>query len=185
MDAALEQPLVATISVDDCALRVFNYASHHCQVAKVFVNDADDKGDTLSPPMRLRAVAMAPSGLSVALAAASHVRVYSLLIDDVRLRGEVSLPHASLLRYSHGGQLLAAVAGKEVRVFAANTLKLVARLAGHQVGSITLASVNHARFGQSLLAFASKHSLSFLFFLPLLPNTHSRFFSSFLCFLPG
>ncbi|CAE7649649.1 CFAP57, partial [Symbiodinium sp. CCMP2456] len=119
MDMAVHRSLVVTICHRDSSMRVWNWATRTCEIRSKFGGD---------PPT---AVAIHPFGYYLAMGFAEKLRFYHILIKDIRLHKEINLRGVGLLKFTHGGHLLAVTQGKSIYVYSVRTLEKLATLSGH------------------------------------------------------
>jgi WD40 repeat protein len=117
MDVAAKKPLIITGSKDS-SLRIWNYKTHELDLVKIF-------------PEEIASVAMHPTGLHCAVGFADKLRVYHILVDDLRLCMEVPIKACRECRFSNGGNLIAATNGNSILIFDFYTGEKVADLRGH------------------------------------------------------
>jgi cilia- and flagella-associated protein 57 len=97
----IQRPLFVTICGEDGTLRVWNFISMRCDLARKF--EGKD-GRT----MGLQSVAFHPSGYYIALGFKDKLRIFHLMHRDLRLYKELSLTNTTKLKFSNGGHFLAA-----------------------------------------------------------------------------
>ena len=119
LDIAMQRPIVASCCRKDASVRIWNYQTKQCELARVFLGDE---------PMT---VALHPLGYYLAIGFADKFRVFHILMSELQLFREFSIRGVRVLKFSHGGHFLAAANGKLVLIFAASTLKRIATLRGH------------------------------------------------------
>eukprot|EP00439_Symbiodinium_sp_Y106_P022279 s3292_g2.t1 len=119
MDMAVHRSLVVTICHRDSSMRIWNWATRTCEIRSKFGGD---------PPT---AVAIHPFGYYLAMGFAEKLRFYHILIKDIRLHKEINLRGVGLLKFTHGGHLLAVTQGKSIYVYSVRTLEKLATLSGH------------------------------------------------------
>jgi hypothetical protein len=88
-------------------ITIWNIDTYKCVIRKQFL--AKYKEDNANI---LTAGVMHPSGYSVALAFVDRIRLYHLLLDDIKCFYELPSKRVKMLRYSHGGQFLCYSHGK-------------------------------------------------------------------------
>ncbi len=117
MDVASKKPLIVTNSKDN-TLRVWNFKTHEVELIKHFVEE-------------MLSVAIHPNGLHIAIGFSDKLRVFHLLVDDIRLCMEVSIKGCRELRFSKSGNFLAAAHGNTINIFDFHTGEKVTDLRGH------------------------------------------------------
>eukprot|EP00400_MALV-I_sp_L67-5_P001165 gene1165-930_t len=120
LDIALQRPIIASCCRKDSSVRIWNYNTKQCELARVFLGDE---------PIT---VGLHPLGYYLAIGFADKFRVFHILMNELQLFREFSIRGVRVLKFSHGGHLLAAANGKLVLIFQSSTLKRVATLRGHQ-----------------------------------------------------
>jgi WD40 repeat protein len=133
MDLATQRTLLATCSDVDHTLRIWNYNTMTCELAKKLYIVQSDAIDTsqVSDIKPLLSVAFHPSGYYLAISFVDKVRLFHLLLDELRLFRDVSTPSSNLLKFSQGGHFLAIASGKSIFIYKAYTLQLVTILQDH------------------------------------------------------
>lgn len=111
MDIAAQFPLVAVCR--DGRVCVLNYASNR---------EVTWQGDEPT------SVAVHPFGYIVAVGFVDRLRIFHVLVDDLRLTSEFKVTHQRCVIFSHGGQYLAAATGKVVQIYATRTMTKTVRL---------------------------------------------------------
>lgn len=72
-----------------------------------------------------------PSGHQVLLGFSDKLRLFNILIDDVRQLTDFTLKSCRECRFAHGGQYFGAVCGPYIYIFNTYTFEAVASLKGH------------------------------------------------------
>jgi WD40 repeat protein len=128
MDVALQRPIIITSSQADKTIRVWNYLTGHCEYCKIILTEKDD----VEKEMDILAVAIHPNGYYIAVSDREMIRFFHLCYKELRFYNNdvvgIENPKANchLLKFSHGGHLLAAVSGKTLiimRAYTRETLK--------------------------------------------------------------
>eukprot|EP00743_Colponemidia_sp_Colp-15_P006147 GILK01006607.1.p1 GENE.GILK01006607.1~~GILK01006607.1.p1 ORF type:complete len:1413 (-),score=360.36 GILK01006607.1:147-4334(-) len=119
LDVCMHRPLFVTCCRDDGTVRIWNYATKNCELARKFVGDA---------PL---SVAFHPSGYYLVVGFVDKLRVFHILHEELRLYREVGIKNARDIKFSNGGHLFCASSGKQLTIFNSYTLDMVAILRGH------------------------------------------------------
>ncbi len=117
MDCCALKPIAITIC-KDFTLRIWNYQHHVPDLIKIFPED-------------MYSVALHPSGLHCAVGFTDKLRVYHVLVDDLRLCVELPVKACKEVQFSYGGNLLGAANGNAIGVYDMYTGDKVADLRGH------------------------------------------------------
>ena len=135
MDVCTRKPLFVTIGKDN-TLRVWNIQNHQLDLYKEFGEE-------------MFSVALHPTGLHIAVGFLDKVRVYHILLDDLRLCIELPVKTCKECAFSQGGNLLATVNGNIVSVFDTHSGERVVDLRGH---NSKVRSLNWLQSGSTLLS---------------------------------
>lgn len=124
LDVCVRKPLVATCGADK-SVRIWNYLDKTCEVAKFFQDD-------------LTCVAMHPSGFHLLLGFSDKLRLFNVLIDDLRQFQEFPIKGCKEAKFSNGGHLFAAVNTLNIQLYSTYTFEKVGVLIAHtaQIKSI-------------------------------------------------
>jgi len=117
LDVCVRKPLFATCSKDN-TLRVWNYQLNELELCKHFPED-------------MFCVALHPSGLHLAVGFTDKLRIYHVLVDELRPCLELSIKSCRECHFSNGGNKLAVVNGNTISVFDFHTGEKVVDLRGH------------------------------------------------------
>jgi len=117
LDVCIRKPLFITISKDR-SLRIWNFATHSPELVQIYGEE-------------MYAVAMHPTGLHCAVSFTDKLRVFHILVDGLRTCMEVPMKASRELRFSPGGNYLAAVNGNAIQVYNTHTGEKSADLRGH------------------------------------------------------
>jgi cilia- and flagella-associated protein 57 len=79
----------------------------------------------------LPSIALHPSGLHIAIAFPSYVRLMNILMDDVTTYKELSMKGCTEVKYSNGGQYIAFANSASVSIVATYSCETVCVLRGH------------------------------------------------------
>lgn len=128
MDIALQRPIIVTSSIQDKTIRVWNYLTGHCEYCKIILTEKDN----VEKEIDIMAVAIHPNGYYMAVSDKDMIRFFHLCFKELRYYNndvtgnESSKANCHLIKFSHGGHLLAAVSNKTlyiIRAYSRDTLK--------------------------------------------------------------
>jgi WD40 repeat protein len=125
LDTCTRKPLVVTCGLDK-SVRVWNYMEKTTDLMKTFKEEA-------------YSVAFHPSGLHIVVGFSDKLRLLNLLMDDIRAVREFNIKQCREVRFSNGGQYLAAANNNMVQVYHTYSCELIVTLRGHnaKVRSLT------------------------------------------------
>lgn len=119
MDVAVQRPILVTASRDDSTVRLWNYLTGVCELAREYYVVEDAAIRAQAKP--LSAVAIHPSGYQLAIAFIDKVLIHHILNDDLKKTSQIELRSVNLLKYSTGGQYLFIVERSNIMVYNAYT----------------------------------------------------------------
>ena len=106
IDVCLHRPLIVTCSQKDSTIRIWNYMSNKCELARRFTADEEEAlGANVAAP--LRCVSIHPSGYYLAAGFIDKLRFYHILNEHLRLYRDLSVKNASIIKFSYGGSMIA------------------------------------------------------------------------------
>ena len=117
LDVCVRKPLFATTAKDN-TLRIWNFQTNKLELTKHFPED-------------MFCVAMHPSGLHVAVGFTDKLRIYHVLVDDLRSCLELGIKSCRECHFSPGGNVLAAVNGNNINIYDFHTGEKLIDLRGH------------------------------------------------------
>ena len=117
MDVCVQKPLLVTCGVDR-TLRVWNYTTKMCEQLKTFADE----------PL---SASLHPTGHQVLLGFSDKLRLFNLLMDDIRMVADMPVKGCRECRFALGGQFFAAVSGPHIHVFATYSAEQLCTLKGH------------------------------------------------------
>lgn len=126
MDIAIQRPLLVTCSHVDAVVRIWNYNTLKCEIAKQLITDQKE-----SHSNNLLCVAMHPTGYYIAVGFEEKIRMFHILYDDLRFFRDINIKNASSLKFSHGGNFLATASHKAVIVYDTYSMVLIANYNAH------------------------------------------------------
>ena len=130
MDVSLQRPIIITCSKEDKTIRVWNYLTGHCENCKIIL---EEKEDSKEKEMNFLSLAIHPNGYYVAISDSEMIRFFHLCYKELRffsndqVGNEQSKPNCTILKFSNGGHLLAAVSERKIYVinsFSRETLRI-------------------------------------------------------------
>ena len=102
IDICSRKPLLVSYS-EDHTLKLINYKTHNILLTKDLLEDA-------------YAITLHPSGLHIVIAYHDKVRIYHILVEEIKLCKEVSVKACKQCSFSPGGRLLALAHGSMISV---------------------------------------------------------------------
>jgi len=117
IDAAIWKPIIATCGMDK-TVRIWNVSDKKVELVKQF--DEEPKS-----------VALHPSGLYLVVGFTEQIKIFSLLLNDVSMCHDISVRNCNLVKFSHGGHLIAAGNGTNIQVFDIYNGQCVSTMRGH------------------------------------------------------
>ena len=145
LDIAAHRPLIATCSQTDSTVRIWNYLTHKCELAKKMYVVGETVGEMNA--RQLLSLAFHPNGYLLALGFTDKVRVFHVLYDELRLFKDVLVKSVTCMRFSNGGHLLALVSQKTVHVYSAVTFEPLQVLKHHSSQVLDIAwNLSDSRF---------------------------------------
>lgn len=133
LDVCVQRPLIATCSQKDSTIRIWNYRTFKCELARKFLYGENSQSD-VNP---LNCLAIHPTGYILAAGFIDKLRVFHILNNDFRPYRELVVKNAQVLRYSSGGQYLACAFPKSkgnqylITIYQSYTLEMVTTFKGH------------------------------------------------------
>jgi WD40 repeat protein len=127
MDIALQRPIIVTSSKEDKTIRVWNYLTGHCEYCKIILTEKEE----LDQEIDILSVAIHPNGYYMAVSDSEMIRFFHLCYKELRYYNNDSMGSGSskknctILKFSNGGHLLAAVSGKTIYIIKSYTRELL------------------------------------------------------------
>lgn len=146
IDIAIQRPIIVTCSKVDSTIRLWNYYTHQCVLAREYYVLEDMAIREAARP--LKSVAMHPSGYYLAASFIDKIRLYHILHDELRHYRSLEVKGCNLMRFNAGGNLLFVVDQKNVLIYNAYTLVKLHQIRG------TSESVTDIVFGDHDSSFA-------------------------------
>ena len=109
-----------TCSRDDSTIRLWNYYTHQCELAREYYVLEDMALRDAAKP--LKSVAIHPSGYYLAASFIDKIRIYHILHDELRHFKSIDIKNCGLMRFNSGGNLFFVVDGKNLAIFNSYTL---------------------------------------------------------------
>ena len=106
-DICTQRPLIATFSKKDSTIRIWNYMSHRCEVARKFKVESQGDSTQYEP---LLSIAFHPSGYYLAAGFIDKTRVFHIMHDELReFHKDILIKNCDCMKFSNGGHYLACV----------------------------------------------------------------------------
>ena len=130
MDVSLQRPIILTCSKEDKSIRVWNYLTGHCENCKIIL---EEKEDSKEKEINFLSIAIHPNGYYVAISDNEMIRFFHLCYKELRfysndqVGNEQSKSNCTIIKFSNGGHLLAAVSERKIfviRSFTRETLRI-------------------------------------------------------------
>ncbi|GMH81547.1 hypothetical protein TrVE_jg1075 [Triparma verrucosa] len=99
-----QKPLLATVG-SDRTVRIWNYIKWHCELAQDFHNDEPT------------AVALHPTGTQVLVALRERIRLYNIMVDELKQFRELPVKGCRELTFCNGGHMFACCLGISISVY--------------------------------------------------------------------
>jgi len=113
IDIAVQRPLIVTCSRDDSTIRIWNYYTHQCELAREYYVLEDMAIREAAKP--LKSVALHPSGYYLAASFIDKIRLYHILHDELRpYKALEGIKNCQKMRFNTGGNLFFVVDQKTV-----------------------------------------------------------------------
>ena len=119
-----QKPILATVG-SDRTVRIWNYVKWHCELSQDFHNDEPT------------CVALHPSGVQILVALRERVRLYNIMVDELRQYRELPLKGCRELSFCNGGHMFACCLGISISVYSTSEynaqtgLQLICSFSGH------------------------------------------------------
>jgi WD40 repeat protein len=101
IDIAVQRPLIVTCSREDSTIRLWNYFTHQCELAREYYVLEDLAIRDAAKP--LKSVAMHPSGYYMAASFLDKIRIYHILHDELRQYKTLEIKNCQRMRFNQGG----------------------------------------------------------------------------------
>jgi WD40 repeat protein len=117
LDTCYRKPLFATCSKDN-AVKIWNFQRMELELNKTF-------------PEETNCVALHPAGLHIAIGFSDKLRIYHILVDDLKLCHEIAIKNCRECKFSDGGNFLGVANGNTINIFSFFSGEKVIDLRGH------------------------------------------------------
>lgn len=128
MDIAVQRPLIITASKEDSTIRIWNYKTYTCEMAReYFVQDGVSIREVAKP---LISVAIHPGGYCMAASFIDKIRIHQILHDEFKFYKSIDLKNVKMLKFSNGGHFFACVNPQDfnLNIYNAYTFDLVKQI---------------------------------------------------------
>lgn len=126
IDVAVQRPLMVTCSREDSTVRLWNYMTGQCEIAREYYVMEDNTLRAQARP--LSGAAIHPTGYQVAVSFIDKIWIHHILHDEMRQYKCLEIKNATLIKYSRGGQYFFAVEKQWIYVFNAYTLQQIDKI---------------------------------------------------------
>ena len=117
IDVALWRHIIVTIG-RDCTVRIWNILDKKMELIKQFSEE----------PISL---SVHPSGLYIAIGFNDRILILSILLDEIFIYKEIIARNCSIIKFSHGGHILASANGTNLQLYNTYTGNPIGTLRGH------------------------------------------------------
>lgn len=117
VDYAIRKSLVVTCGVDKF-IRVWNFLTMSQEAAREFAED-------------IYCVSIHPTGLFVLAGCVDKIRMYTVLLNDIRELKEWPIRMCKELKFSNGGHMFAVANGNILSLYSTTTLENITSMKGH------------------------------------------------------
>lgn len=117
VDTCLRQPLAVTCSEDNC-IRVWEIEKRYCAVSKQFMDP-------------VYCVSIHPSGLHIVAGFSDKIRLFNVMIKDLKCFAELPEKMCREVRFSNGGDMFAAVYQANIVLYSTFSFERLGVLTGH------------------------------------------------------
>ena len=117
LDMCMRKPIIVTCCADN-TFRIWNFVKNTLDMQRSF-------------PEEMLAVALHPTGLHCVIGFTDRLRIYHILVDDLKMCLELAIKNCREVRFNHGGNLIAAVNGNSIFIYDFLSGEKIADLKGH------------------------------------------------------
>ena len=107
IDIALQRPLILTASKEDSTIRLWNYKTFTCEMAREYYVLEDMNIREAAKP--LISVAIHPSGYYMAASFIDKIRIHHILHDEFKHYKNIDIRYCKMMRFSNGGHIFACI----------------------------------------------------------------------------
>lgn len=132
IDVAIQRPIIVTCSREDSTIRLWNYYTHSCELAREYYVLEDMAIREAAKP--LISVAIHPSGYYMAASFIDKIRFFHILHDELRHYKNIEIKNCQRMKFSTGGHLFFAVANKTIQIFNSYTLMRLTSVGTYPLG---------------------------------------------------
>lgn len=101
MDVAVQRPILVTVSTEDCTLRLWNYHTNTCVLAKRFT--VMDESYSNKTTKALLCAAIHPQGYYLAVGLLDRIRIYHILHNGLKPFKLIDCINTYKIKFSNGG----------------------------------------------------------------------------------
>ena len=141
MEISVQRPILITASNFDKSIRVWNYITGHCEYCKIVFTETNEYK---IQEMNILSLAMHPNGYYIAISDGEMIWFFYLCYKELRFYGtdrpgpsEQKKSNCSLLKFSNGGHVLAAISGRYVHLLHSITRETIKTIVTEHYQEIT------------------------------------------------
>ena len=117
VDTCKMQPLAVTCGTDR-TIRVWDLEKKYCTVSKEFSEE-------------LHSVSIHPSGLHIVAGFTDKIRLFNVMLKDLKCFGEINVKECHAIQFSGGGHMIAVAHNATIELYETYSFSRVGLLAGH------------------------------------------------------
>lgn len=112
MDIAVQRPLILTCSKEDSTIRLWNYKTYQCEMAREYFVLEDMSIREAAKP--LISVAIHPSGYYMAASFIDKIRMHHILHDEFKHYKNIDIRYCKTMKFSNGGHLFTCIENSKI-----------------------------------------------------------------------
>ena len=123
IDVAVHRPLILTCSKEDSTIRLWNYKTFTCEMAREYYVMEETTPKEAARP--LLSVAIHPSGYYMAASFIDKIRLHHILHDEFKHYQNIDIRYCKQMKFSRGGHLFACVEKNQIHIYNSYTVERI------------------------------------------------------------